>query len=198
MTPEKFVSTTLMSHEGKLSLDPADPGNWFDRDRYRAGLRFKRGVGELVGSKYGVTAYALADYLHVDCITKTTMAELDRDVAVAIALHDYFKKPKLDTLEPHSRVLLSVLDMAYNAGVTTAIRLLQSAIGAAADGKLGPQTRRMYAEYLRRYGEEQLMTTYTLKRKDYYRSLKNPKYERGWLRRADSFLPGTQWWTDAA
>lgn len=197
MTPEKFASETLMAHEGKLSLDPADPGNWFSRERHRQGLGHKRGVGELVGSKYGVTGHALARFLNVDCITKQTMEELHRDVAIAICLEDYYRKPKIDTLKPHTRVILSVIDMAYNAGPTTAIKLLQAAIGAAADGKIGPQTRRMYEDYIDRYGEDQLMVTFTLKRKDYYRSLNNPKYIRGWIRRADSFLPGTKWWSNA-
>lgn len=197
MTPEKFVSTTLMKHEGKLSMDPDDSGNWFDRGRYRRGLGPKRGRGELVGSKYGVTAHALANFLKVDCVTKETMVELNRDVAIAIALEDYYRKPKIETLEPYTRVHLAVLDMAYNAGPTRAIKLLQAAIGAAADGKLGPQTRRMFKDYVLRFGEEQLMVSYTHKRKDYYRSLRNRKYEKGWIRRADSFLPGTSWWSNA-
>jgi lysozyme family protein len=200
MTPEKFVETTLMDHEGLLSLDPSDSGNWFDRARYRTGLPQKRGFGELVGSKYGITAYALANYLNVDCITKTTMEQLEKPVAVAIALHTYFEKPKLDTLQPQNRVTLALLDMAFNAGAGEAIELLQAATGAAIDGKLGPQTRRIYEDYIHRYGEDQAMVAFTLKRKDYYRSIargSNAKYLKGWLRRADSFLPGTVWWNEA-
>lgn len=200
MTPKEYVSSSLMSHEGGLSLHRSDNGNWFDRDRYRNGLPQKRNHGELVGSKYGITAYALANFMRVDCITRETMENLDREVAIAIALKDYFEKPKIDTLQPHTRVSLAVLDMAFNAGAHRAIELLQQSIGAAADGKIGPQTRRMYAEYLHKYGEDQLMVTYTLKRKDFYRSIAhgdNRKFLKGWIRRADSFLPGTAWWNDA-
>ena len=116
MTPREFVSTTLMTHEGKLSLHKADNGNWFSRRRFKAGLPQRRFQGTLVGSMYGVTAYALAEHRGIDEVTRDMMASLKREEAIDIALTGYWRKPRLDTLEPFSPVLLAVLDMAYNAG----------------------------------------------------------------------------------
>lgn len=200
MTPREFVSTTLMTHEGKLSLHKADNGNWFSRRRFKAGLPQRRFQGTLVGSMYGVTAYALAEHRGIDEVTRDMMASLKREEAIDIALTGYWRKPRLDTLEPFSPVLLAVLDMAYNAGPDKAVELLQEVIGTAADGDVGPKTRRAYSRYIERFGHTEAMVAYVLKRKEFYRSIakgSQRKFLNGWIRRADSFLPGTPWWKEA-
>ena len=76
---------------------------------------------------------------------------------------------------------LAVFDFAVNAGCHQAVITLQEVVGVATDGHLGPATlaalsKCSIAECIQRYIE---------KRKDYYRSLNNPRFEDGWLARAD-------------
>lgn len=77
---------------------------------------------------------------------------------------------------------LSVFDMAVNAGVSRAVRMLQEIVGSTADGVLGPRTLAAVAEQdvlslIRQYSEE---------RRRFYKSLKTfPTFGRGWLRRVD-------------
>lgn len=77
---------------------------------------------------------------------------------------------------------LCVFDMAVNAGVSRAVRILQEIIGSTADGVLGPRTLAAVAEQdalslIRQYAEE---------RRRFYKSLKTfPTFGRGWLRRVD-------------
>ena len=77
---------------------------------------------------------------------------------------------------------LCVFDMAVNAGVSRAVRMLQEIVGSTADGVLGPRTLATVAEQdvlslIRQYSEE---------RRRFYKSLKTfPTFGRGWLRRVD-------------
>lgn len=77
---------------------------------------------------------------------------------------------------------LCVFDMAVNAGVSRAVRMLQEIVGSTADGVLGPRTLAAVAEQdvlslIRQYSEE---------RRRFYKSLKTfPTFGRGWLRRVD-------------
>lgn len=199
MTPERFFDDTIMAHEGKLSMHKSDNGNWFDPVRYRKGLPQRRHRGRLVGSKYGVTAYALASYRRVGDITAAQMRDLSEKEAIAIGLSQYYVAPKLNRL-PWNRAIMAVVDMAYNAGGSRAVKLLQLAVGAGADGRIGPRTVAAVEAFLEKHGEAKLAVAYCLQRKNFYRRIAkgaNRKFLRGWIRRADSFLPGTRWWAQA-
>lgn len=183
-TPGEFCADTLMAHEGGLSMDRTDRGNWFK--------------GQLIGSKFGVTAAALASYRGTKTITAPQMAALTKDEAVQVALSDYYERPKIDDLEWNA-VTASILDMGYNAGPKTAIKLMQRMIGVNGDGVIGQFTDRAFSEYLQDHGVEKTAQDYCAKRIDYYERIiarrpQNSKYRRGWQARARSFLPGTSWW----
>ena len=89
----------LIGHEGKLSLDPKDRGNWTDGNYGRSG-------GKLVGSMYGVSAMS---YPRVD-IRNLTLAQ-----AKLIYKRDYWDRVEADTLEP--ALAFAAFDTAVNAGV---------------------------------------------------------------------------------
>lgn len=185
-SPAEFCANVLMAHEGGLSMDKNDRGNWFK--------------GALVGSKYGVTAEALAAYRKNWSITADDMKNLTKTEAVAVAMSDYYGKPKIDQLE-WNQVTASIFDMGYNAGPATAIKLVQSMIGVNGDGKIGPFTDRAYSEYLQDHGIEYAAREYCDHRIQYYERIivkrpSNAKYRRGWQARARSFLPGTSWWRE--
>lgn len=110
----------LIGNEGVLSLDRNDRGNWTSG---------KIGVGELKGSKYGISAMSYPD---VD------IQSLTLDKAKEIYRRDYWDKLKADSLP--SSINFDVFDTAVNSGVKTAITLLQRAVGVTEDGAIGQGT----------------------------------------------------------
>lgn len=110
----------LFGHEGVLSLDPTDRGNW-------TGGRVN--VGELRGSKFGISAAA---YPNID------IARLTRDQAAAIYVRDYLAPLKVERFS--DGVGFQFFDWAVNAGVDGATRGVQKAVGVLPDGRVGPKT----------------------------------------------------------
>jgi lysozyme family protein len=109
----------VVSTEGGLSLNPADPGNWTGPGR----------TGTLRGTKWGISA---ASYPTLD------IAALTIDAAKEIYRRDYYDKIAGDHLPPP--LALIVFDAAVNSGVSRAARWLQTALGVHADGVIGPAT----------------------------------------------------------
>lgn len=181
-TPEAFFKNTILVHESAAhSLDTRDTGNWVGKT--------------LVGSKYGVTAKALAAYRKVPAasITRDMMAKLTEDEAIALGLAGYYRVLGIDLL-PWDVVIAGVVDLAFNAGPSAAVKVLQRMIGVGDDGKAGPATRKAYQAWRCNKTDEAAMRAWTAARISFYRSLNNPIYIKGWTNRANSFLPGTAWW----
>lgn len=72
---------------------------------------------------------------------------------------------------------LTVFDFAVNAGVSRAIKALQTVLGVEVDGIIGPVTMRA-ANSLKSAAEE-----YNRYRVNYYRSLNMPRFINGWMNR---------------
>ena len=206
MTPRTFMAGTIKTHEGGLSMNANDNGNWFDKARYKAGLGQKRGAGTLVGSKYGVTAYALASFTNDNDILPWEMAALTFDTAVDIAEQIYVKAPRFNLLIP-SRVTLSIIDKGWGSGPGQATKLLQRLLGMKnVDGKMGPATAAAYEAWHARVGEEEAARLWAAERIKFDTMLatndgpKDPDriFLKGWNNRSNSFLPGTPWWKAAA
>ena len=184
VTPAAFIQGYIRAHEGGLSLDPVDRGNWHR--------------GQLVGSNFGVTGDVLALHRKVAGVTAAQMAALTLAEAVTIGVDLFYDAPRLDLL-PWNRLTASVLDMGWGAGPKQAIKLLQRTIAVADDGQLGLYTARAFAEFLRDHGEEAAARFYGQARNAFYDQIiaarpGNAKYRNGWRNRTASFLPGTAWW----
>jgi len=111
-------------------------------------------------------------YPHLD-IKNITEAE-----AVAIYKTDFWDKVKGDAL-PYG-IALQVFDMAVNAGVVPASKLLQRAVGAKDDGIIGPMTLKAVKSF-----EGDINFSYLVERMRFYFSRKKfPFFGTGWLRRA--------------
>lgn len=200
-TPREFIADFIKNHEGGLSLHPADNGNWFDPRRYAAGLPQRRNLGRLVGSKYGVTAYALANHRGIADVTAKMMADLTFEEAVDIGVKSYYLRPRFDML-PWDRVTAAVMDHGWLSGPETSITILQRMIGANPDGIIGRRTAEAYQEYRRRRTEEQTAEDFARARERFFDVLAtnqgpndpDKKFLRGWYNRARSFLSGTGWW----
>jgi lysozyme family protein len=189
MDVRDFIRGFIAAHEGGLSIDPVDTGNWF----------YEKGCDKvLVGSKYGCTGAALAAHRKCTHITPDDMAKLTLDEAVDVGVSLYYDQPDMDLL-PWNQVTASILDMGWGAGTGQAIKLMQRMIVVADDGQIGPHSARAYAEFVDHHGIEEAAEIWAGVRNSFYDAIikarpANAKYRNGWRNRTASFLPGTAWW----
>ena len=150
----------LIGHEGKFTNDRQDRGNW------TTGVI---GKGELKGTKYGISAMTYPD---LD-IKNLTLVQ-----AKQIYKRDWWDKINADQID--TALVFQVWDFAINAGMGTAKRKLQKAVGVAEDGMIGKQTiqainNTVLNDVLMRVNAERLK---------YYTSLSTwPRYGKGWTLR---------------
>lgn len=162
MTPfEKGLSFLLRPDiEGGMSTDPDDPGNWTGG---------AKGVGELKGTKYGISA---ASYPDID------IKALTPETAGVIYQKDYWAVCKCGELP--SPLAIVVFDSAVNQGTNAAVRLLQEALGVTVDGVIGPQTIKAAQSAKLQQSLPYLVAARALR----YATTKNVgKYGKGWFRR---------------
>lgn len=202
MTPENFIGGYIHDHEGKLSLDPADNGNWFDPARLASGLPQRRGGGTLVGSQYGVTAYALAAYTGKAVITAADIRAITPDLAIKVGLALFVARPGFGKL-PWNRVTASIIDKGWGSGTGTVAKMMQTMVGADPDAAIGPKTVAAFTAFIAAKGEEGTARLWCAARKAKDLAIAtnegpddpDAKYLNGWNKRSESFLPGTRWWT---
>lgn len=150
----------ILGHEGGYSRDPDDTGNWTGG---------ARGLGELKGTRWGISAAA---YPHLD------IANLSADEASALYLEDYLAPMRADRFE--DGVAYQLFDFAVNSGVHAACRALQRAVGVADDGIIGPVTLAAVA----RFSEATLIMRVIAERLDYMTNARTWEvHGRGWVRR---------------
>lgn len=109
----------LLRHEGGYVDHPKDPGGM---------------------TNLGVTRKAWAAYVKKD-ISAVTEAEMRALTPAAVApfyYTEYYVKCGADRLP--AGLDHAVFDFAVNSGVSRAVKFLQGAVGAAADGVIGPAT----------------------------------------------------------
>ena len=111
----------LIGHEGGFQNDSRDRGNWTSG---------KIGVGQLKGTKYGISAMSYPG----EDIANLTLAR-----AKQIYARDFWVASGADLVPDVLRY--DVFDTAVNSGVRRAVMLLQRALGVKDDGILGPVTR---------------------------------------------------------
>lgn len=151
----------VLGAEGVLSMDPKDKGNWTGGNV---------GVGELKGSKYGISAAA---FPHID------IANLSLAGAKLLAYNYYWAPIRGDQMPP--AIAPAVFDMAYNQGIVQAAKTVQKACGAEVDGAIGPATiAKLYGMDLK-----VLMKNLTVERILVYSTLAMwPTYKHSWTDRS--------------
>lgn len=117
LTSDTFTTVfrVLIGEEGGYSNDPQDPGNWTGG---------KTNVGQLRGTKFGISAAAWPD---VDIVNLTI------DQAQLIYHGHYWSPIHGDSLP--SMLALIVFDAAVNNGVARAVQWLQMALGGQEQGQ---------------------------------------------------------------
>jgi lysozyme family protein len=103
---------------------------------------------------------------------------LTLDRAQELAFRDYWLAASCPSVPAALR--FDLFDMAYNSGPSRAIKTLQEAVGAEADGILGQET--LYA--LNEHGEEAARRRFNAHRLLFMTDLHNwPAFGKGWTRR---------------
>ena len=94
--------------------------------------------------------------------------------------HDEYWEPYCDNFS--SGIDYLYFDMAVNAGPHRAAVLLQRAVGVTDDGRIGPVTREAVADA----DPAKLIEDYTAAKRDFYQSLHQPRFLKGWLNRCNN------------
>jgi lysozyme family protein len=118
MASFKIAHALTKIAEGGYSLNPNDNGNWTGG---------KKGVGHLIGTKYGISAPVLREYLNREP-TAQDMKDLSRETADKIFWQNYWQLVKGDEIE-NQDFANQIYDMAVNAGVSNAIKLAECVVG---------------------------------------------------------------------
>lgn len=170
--PAQFLTyfDRLIGSEGGLSLAYDDPGNWTSG---------RVGVGTLKGTKYGIAANTYPDL---------NIRDLTLDQARQIYFRDWWERLGADDMHP--AIAFQVWQFAINAGMGTAKRGLQFAVGVAQDGQVGPVT---LAAVKAMPLNDILMRLCAFELQHYTALTIWPTYGKGWARRvAQSLLYAAQ------
>lgn len=167
----KRIIPIVLRNEGGFQDIESDPGNWV------GGYK----TGELVGTKYGISARFWGNNYDIPNLTQ--------EEAAKIYYKHYYKPMNLEGISNDSLVL-QVFDMGVNAGKRLAIRRLQKLIGASVDGYCGSETWSMANDYNKNTGRD-IVEDYKHDRKVYYEWLADRRpnvygsWVRGWKRRVE-------------
>ena len=165
---ERAIAVTL-SHEGGFVDHPSDPGG---ATKYGISLRFLQDLGVDIDRDGDVDADDIRD--------------LTIDQAKMLYFQRFWSRYNYGSFPSHE-VAAKVFDLSVNMGPRQAHKLLQRAMRACGahledDGILGPITR----SKLSRVDENCLLSALRSEAAGFYRYLRRPEFEKGWLRRAYS------------
>ena len=166
-----------IGEEGKYSAARTDPGNWSSGEV---------GVGEFVGSCWGISAPTLINWLGpvmAKAVTADYMKNLSISIAKTIYQRDYWVAVCGDQLP--AGLDLAVWDFGVNAGVGRSAKMLQELLGVDADGNIGPVT----LDAVKKADTKNLITRLIEKHKTFYEN--DPLFSidgNGWINRQNALL----------
>ena len=147
----------LMLHEGGYINHPNDPG------------------GETM---YGVTKRVAQAHGYWG-----DMRKLPKSLAKQITEKSYYNAVKGDQLD--RLIAWQLTDAAYNHGPKQAVKFLQRAVGASADGLIGPRT----LEAVAAMDKNDVVLLFNAERIDFYTGLRGwVSFGKGWARRVANNL----------
>ena len=169
MTPLQLAMAFTLKEEGTYTVDDGGP------------------------TMYGVTQVVYDDYLrskelHLQSIRLITMSEV-----ADIMQSEYWNPARCDQMPV--KLAICMFDIAFNSGVSEAIKLLQHALGITADGQYGGMTDAAMHNTLAMEipnAPHGLIPRFLDERRAFYHNLvtKNPvkygAYLQGWLNRVNA------------
>lgn len=129
MAKFEIADEITSENEGGYTDNPNDSGNWTSG---------KVGVGQLIGTKYGISAPVLSSTLK-RVATLFDMQSLSHEAAKSIRKKLYWDKVKGDEIKSQE-MANSIYDSAINMGVGTAIKLAQRAASIDETGIMDQKT----------------------------------------------------------
>ena len=160
MASENWIKCleTILHHEGGYVNHPKDPGG-----------ETNLGVTKRVYEDFGGTK---------------DMKDLTREDVEPIYKKNYWDRVKGDHLP--AGLDLCVFDFGVNAGTGRAAKYLQTLIGTAADGGIGPNTLKALDSYSQTNGVENTIKSYQADRQKFYEGLDTfATFGKGWTRRVN-------------
>lgn len=136
-------------------------------------------------TKYGITIPTLSEWMGARPATIDDIRNLTKEAAMHIYQDMYINKPHLNLIKDDG-LRAVVFDTGVNNGTGTAIKLLQNAVGAVADGILGAVTLGAVAAF----PPKEMITRFLNARQAYDNNIvaRNPSQEEfadGWKNRID-------------
>jgi len=149
----------VFKEEGGYTNDPNDPGG---------------------PTNFGITLADLKEWRNKD-VTAEDVKNMSKAEAQEIYRSKYWNPMQCGDLP--NGIDLEVFDFGVNAGIRTAVKVLQTVIGVTADGSVGPITIAAKAADTRA-----TVQAFSQRRLDYYRSLTKewPHFGTGWTNRTNS------------
>jgi lysozyme family protein len=144
-------------------------------------LRNEGGLVDHPSDPGGLTNFGIAKKFYPDLDIKN----LTRNQAIEIYFRDYWSKMNLHDIYDEN-LILQIFDMGVNAGIRTAIKMVQKIVDAGVDGIIGDETTELINDY-----PEDLVDIYKQERKKYYFGLARRKpalqvFLKGWIHRVDN------------
>lgn len=124
MADFEIAHNLTSNFEGGFTNNPNDRGNWVD--------------GKLIGTKYGISAPVLKQYLGRTPTAKE-MKDLSKETAKEIYRLNYWVPIKGDEIL-FQKPANEIYDMAVNSGVSTSIKLSQRQYGLKETGFMNKET----------------------------------------------------------
>ena len=147
----------VLKHEGGFVDHPDDPGG---------------------ATNKGITHKTYSDFLGRPLEDVDELKNIPDEHVQLIYKQGYWDKVKGDNLP--SGVDFAIFDWAVNSGPGRAAKALQKAVGATADGAIGPMT----LEAVKEYSAEDIIRSVAEQREAFYKSLRTfNTFGKGWLRR---------------
>jgi lysozyme family protein len=147
----------VLKHEGGFVDHPEDPGG---------------------ATNKGITHKTYSDFLGRPLEDVDELKNIPDEHVQLIYKQGYWDKVKGDNLP--SGVDFAIFDWAVNSGPGRAAKALQKAVGATADGAIGPMT----LEAVKEYSAEDIIRSVADERETFYKSLRTfNTFGKGWLRR---------------
>lgn len=185
-TPKDEIKFAIQTWEGLWQAQPQDAGNYVE--------------GRLIGTMRGVTPAVLAAHRGVPAtsVTEAMMKSISLDEAAEIGLMRFYRGTGLDLL-PWGPATSALVDVGWGSGPRQAVLFAQRLSGAVADGYVGPETIRLYSNWVAQVGWEAATIAVNKMRREFYDLIirRNPvweMYRKGWMNRANWMMPGTAWW----
>lgn len=155
---ERFIKIVeaTLKKEGGYVNDPADRGG---------------------ATKYGISSKSYP---------KEDIKNLTKDRAIELYHRDFWQKPKISFIED-DEVAMLVFDIGVNVGSNRSIKFLQRALNEiynslTVDGIMGNHTLKA----TNAADKDKLLYLYKKHAKQYYESLNQPRFIKGWLNRLES------------